>query len=304
MNDFKQVIVVGGGIGDEREVSLRSSRAVFDSCQKLGISAKFIDAAEDRDFVSKLNPKSDIVLLIIHGEDGEDGVFQEQMEQKGIRFLGAGSVSSKICFHKNLTRQCLKKAGLKVAEGDYIRIEDYKDHSLSKKPHVLKSPEGGSSIGTLLVKNPNQPNHKAISDLFSKNEELVIEELIEGTEITVSVLGNNALPVIEIIPPENEEFDYDNKYNGKTLEICPPKSISEAVQKHAQQLAWKVHEATGCRHLSRTDFIINKNNEPIILEINTIPGLTDQSLFPKSALAAGHDFTKLTDEFVKMTAEG
>lgn len=302
MRNFKRVIVVGGGSGDERAVSLRSAKAVYDSCLQLGYNTEFIDPKESSHFTANLDPDDDIVLLIIHGRDGEDGVFQKQMEEKGIRFLGADSKASKICFYKNLTRQCLIKAGLKVAAGDYIRLEDYKDHRLSKKPHVLKIPEGGSSIGTLMVRDPANTDHRAVSNLFNQSGELVIEELIEGVEITVPVLGNEALPVIEIVPPKDQEFDYQNKYNGQTLEICPPKSIDKSIQKLAQNLALKVHSATGCRHLSRTDFIIDKNNYPIILEINTIPGLTDQSLYPKSVKVYGLDFDQMVQKFIELTS--
>jgi D-alanine-D-alanine ligase len=301
MSKFNKVIVVGGGRGEERQVSLRSAEAVYHSCHKLGYKTIFVDPKHNPNFVADLDPTNDIVLLIIHGKDGEDGIFQAAMEKAGVRFLGSGSAASKICFYKNLTRQCYEKAGLMAADGDYIRMEDYNNSSLAKKPHILKVPDGGSSIGTLLVKDPAKVDHQAVSALFKRSEELVIEELISGTEITVSILDNEALPVIEIIPPKDQEFDYDNKYNGQTLELCPPKSISQQIQEKAKELALKAHEATGCRHLSRTDFIVDKTGQPIILETNTIPGLTDQSLYPKSAKAAGLDFTKLVERFIELT---
>jgi D-alanine-D-alanine ligase len=116
------------------------------------------------------------------------------------------------------------------------------------------------------------------------------------------VLGEKALPVIEIIPPQGKEFDYENKYNGATQEICPPKNVPSESQQQAQAIAEKMHTATGARHLSRTDIIIYKNHDFYVLELNTIPGLTDQSLFPKSAAVAGISFEQLVDRFIQMAA--
>jgi D-alanine-D-alanine ligase len=129
---------------------------------------------------------------------------------------------------------------------------------------------------------------------------MLLEELIEGTEITVPILGDQALPVIEIIPPQGKEFDYENKYNGTTQELCPPQHVSAEKQQEAQRLAEKIHKAAGVRHLSRTDIIIDENGKLWVLELNTIPGLTDQSLFPKAAAAAGINMQQLMQKFLDM----
>src|SRR5439155_118541 len=121
----------------------------------------------------------------------------------------------------------------------------------------------------------------------AKYDQMLLEELIEGVEITVPVLGDKALPVVEIVPPEGGEFDYDNKYNGRTQEICPARSISAKTQEQAQRLAERIHRLAGARHLSRTDLMVSADGKLYVLEINTIPGLTAQSLIPKSAAAAG-----------------
>lgn len=128
----------------------------------------------------------------------------------------------------------------------------------------------------------------------------VIEELIEGVEITVPVLDNKALPVIEIKPPPGDEFDYDNKYNGETEEICPPVSVSKELQRVAQDYAEKAHAMLGCRHLSRSDFIVASDGRVVMLELNTMPGMTDQSLYPKSAKVAGIDFPELMKKFASL----
>lgn len=135
-------------------------------------------------------------------------------------------------------------------------------------------------------------------DALRRHKEMLIEELIDGAEITVGVLNNEALPVVEIIPPKDQEFDYENKYNGATQELCPPENISAGVQTRAQALAVEVHAITQCRHLSRTDMMIDADGELYVIDTNTIPGLTDQSLYPKAASAAGYSWKKLIDTFL------
>ena len=129
---------------------------------------------------------------------------------------------------------------------------------------------------------------------------MLLEELIEGTEVTVGVLDQTALPVVEIVPPQGQEFDYENKYNGATQELCPPQHVSLADQLAARQLAETVHLLTGCHHLSRTDIIITPEHHLYVLETNTIPGLTDQSLFPKAAAAAGIAWSGLVKQFIDL----
>jgi D-alanine-D-alanine ligase len=129
---------------------------------------------------------------------------------------------------------------------------------------------------------------------------MLIEQLVEGNEVTVGILGDEALPVIEIIPPKDQEFDYENKYNGATAELCPPVNVSEELQRKAQELAVAVHNATGCRHLSRTDIMINNTGDLYIIDTNTLPGLTGQSLYPKAAAEAGYDWAQLVQRFASL----
>lgn len=128
----------------------------------------------------------------------------------------------------------------------------------------------------------------------------MLEELIEGTEITVPVLDGQALPVIEIVPPQDEEFDYENKYNGRTQELCPPQNVSRELQNQAQRLAEKVFKIMGARHLARVDMMMDKSGRIYVLEINTMPGMTDSSLFPKSAAAAGYSMPDLVSKFIDL----
>ena len=293
-----KIVVLGGGESTEREVSLRSAKAVSDALETAGFDVINLDPINFA-VLDSIDSK-DIVFPILHGNNGEDGKIQRELESRGLAFLGSGSKSSEICFDKTRARDAFQAAGLPIADGGAVTKESYRNHPLIKKPHVLKISEGGSSIGTYLVHDPNLINTQKVSEVFSLGEHAVIEELVDGVEITVPLLDGQALPVIEIKPPENEEFDYANKYNGKTQEICPPTAIDKTIQEHAQRLSEKAYAALGCRHLARADIIVRSDNNMVILEINTMPGMTSQSLYPLSANVAGLTFPELMKQFVKL----
>ncbi|MEK7561935.1 MAG: D-alanine--D-alanine ligase [Patescibacteria group bacterium] len=293
------VLVLGGGNSPEREVSLRSARAVANAARRAGFDVSEYDPANGFSYFDK-SPKDIVVLPILHGINGEDGVVQAALEERGLPFLGADSSSSAACFDKWLTLQAFKEYGVPTAESQLVKREDFDKSKISKKPYVLKVVHGGSSIGVLIARDPSKITQEQIDEIFNLESRAVLEELVEGTEITVPILDGAALPVIEIVPPVGGEFDYDNKYNGKTAEICPPKSVSEPVQKEAQRLAEKAHQIRNCRHLSRTDLMVRPDGSLVVFDINTIPGLTNQSLFPKSAAVAGITMPQLAKRFVKM----
>ena len=178
-----------------------------------------------------------------------------------------------------------------------MSAENFTTQPLVKSPFVLKPVSGGSSIDTFIVRDANDVPLEAIMHALQKYGSMLLEQLIVGVELTVGILGDEPLPVIEIIPPTNGEFDYENKYNGKTQELCPPKNVSAAVQKRAQKLALRVHRAAGCRDLSRTDMIYEPNTDSLyVLETNTIPGMTAQSLYPK--MSSDKTFSQLCDTLI------
>lgn len=292
------ILVLGGGKSPERDVSLRSAAAISMAARQAGFETLEADPAEG---LSTLDNLSDtIVFPILHGAGGEDGQLQEELEKRHLPFLGSGSQASANCFDKWKTRQVLTRAGINMPKAVLVSKETYGGQPLRKKPHVLKVNRGGSSIGTMIIREAGKEPVKNIEKLFALDNEAVLEELIEGAEITIPILDNKALPVIEIRPPEGLEFDYDNKYNGKTAEICPPESIDEQLQQKARKIAENVHRLMGCRHLSRVDFMIDKHNNVYALEINTIPGLTDQSLYPRAAAVAGLDMPGLVKRFAEL----
>ncbi|MBA3757534.1 D-alanine--D-alanine ligase [Candidatus Saccharibacteria bacterium] len=294
-----KVIILGGGNSPEREVSLRSASAVADAARKAGFDVQEEDPADGLGFLDDLG-KSDVVLPILHGKGGEDGLIQKEFEDRNLIFLGSGSSSSARCFDKWLTRQDLLKSELPIPEGALVTHETYRQHEFSQKPHVLKVARGGSSIGTLIVRDSRRVTELEVVEIFKLDRQAVLEELIVGTELTVPILDQKALTPIEIKPPDGLEFNYENKYNGATAELCPPASVSQEVQDRAKLLAEQVHQVMKCRHLSRIDMIVDKAGDIKILEINTMPGLTGQSLYPKSAAVAGLDMSQLVTRFVEL----
>src|SRR3989344_6238974 len=228
-----KVLVLGGGNSPEKEVSLRSAKSVADAARKAGFDVEEYDPANGFDYLDKFSKKT-IVLPILHGAGGEDGVIQAALEEHGLPFLGADSASSAACFDKWLTLQAFKEYGVPTAESQLIKKEDFAKSKLSQKPYVLKVVHGGSSIGVLIARDPSKINQEQVDEIFNMESRAVLEELVDGIEITIPVLDDTALPVIEIVPPTGGEIDYDNKYNGKKTEICPPATVSTVIQKEAQ----------------------------------------------------------------------
>ena len=293
-----KILVLGGGISPERQVSLRSAKSVAAAARQAGFEVIEADPARDLEILDEV--KDVIVFPILHGKNGEDGFIQKEIEARGLPFLGTESSASIACFDKWTTRLDLLHGNVPMPTAKLVDEKSYFASELSTKPHALKIVHGGSSIGTLIVRDPKLQDEQAISEIFAMEDKAVLEELIVGTEITVPDLDNQALPAIEIVPPPNKEFDYDNKYNGETQELCPVQNVPEPIQIQAQELAEKVHSIMGARHISRVDMMINKSGKLYVLEINTMPGMTDQSLYPKSAAVAGLPMPDLIKKFVDM----
>lgn len=294
------ILVLHGGISNEREVSLRSGVAVAEALVAAGHTVTLHDQTTNTIAQTTLM-NHDVVFPVLHGLYGEDGTLQAQLESFDCRFVGTTSTASSLCFDKHNFRELLQQNSIQIAHGLVVAYEAFQKSALITQPYVLKPVLGGSSLDTFIVQDPTkQP--EGIRDAFAKYTTLLLEELISGTEITVGVLGASALPVVEIIPPEGSTFDYENKYNGATQEICPAVSVAPNIQKAAQTLAVNLHKLSGCRDYSRTDMIVKSDGTLIVLETNTSPGMTNQSLFPKAAKAAGLTMSELCDELVNLAS--
>jgi D-alanine-D-alanine ligase len=294
-----QVIVLAGGDSDEREISLQSGAAVTRALKKAGYAVSTLDPVIGLDNLLAKLQKADMVFPALHGRGGEDGILQKFLEEHSSRYVGPDSRASALCFNKALYTKMLHRNKIHVPDTELVKYDEYHRSDLIRKPYVLKPNDGGSSIDTFIVRDPENADVAAIKKAFKRHKKLLLQELIEGVEITVAMLGDQPLPVIEIIPPADGEFDYENKYNGRTQELCPPKHVSPEIQIEAQALAKQVHQLAGCRDMSRTDFIVNPVGKIYTLETNTIPGLTGESLLPKAARETGSDMPTLCSKLVQ-----
>ena len=234
---------------------------------------------------------ADIVFMALHGENGENGKIQAAFDLFGIRYTGSGYLSSAIAMNKNMAKQFFEANGIPCPKGIYMKKKDRKD-SLAEigitLPCVVKPCCGGSSIGVSIVKEESNFT-KALDDAFFWEDEILIEEYVEGREFSVGVIKGRALPVIEIAPKEGF-YDYKNKYKaGSTVEM----------QKHAV----KVAEALGLDTYSRIDFLVNAKDEVYCLEANTLPGMTATSLLPQEAKVEGVNFEELCQQLVDISME-
>jgi len=297
-----KVNVISGGKSAEREVSLRSGVAVAKALASSGHEVTLLDPriADIEEIAA-----CDIVFLALHGAGGEDGTIQAKLEARGTKFVGSGSAASALCFDKSQYKRLLQEKGLPTPRFALIHEWDVQDHELTKRPFVIKPYDGGSSIDTFIVRQPEKaPWAQILNAIKGTYGEMLLEELIEGTELTVGILGDKPLPIIKIVPPQHGEFDYENKYNGASQEIIAPDDIPARVQATAQNLALKAHTLAGCRDLSRTDIMLNSRGDLYLLETNTLPGMTDQSLFPKMAAADGMLMPELCQRLVAMALNG
>jgi len=302
----KTIALLAGGISSEREVSLNSGRQVYQALDKAKYDVRRYDPQSDLPRLVAEAAEIDAALIILHGPYGEDGTIQGLLELLDIPYQGTGVLGSALAMNKLAAKQMYEKAGLPVPAYVVVVPEFPQDPGALVKqlglPLVVKPANAGSSIGMSIVRAEDELA-PALSRAFEHDATVIVERFVQGTEITVGVLGNEvlqALPVIEIVPGRDHEFfDYTAKYTpGATREICPARIDDDTTQK-AQEYAQAAHRALYCNGYSRTDMIIC-GPDIFILETNTIPGMTPTSLFPQAAQAAGISFGQLLDRLIEL----
>lgn len=298
----KHILVLYGGASNERAVSLLSGKNAANNLELAGYSVTLADTGLPNFDLAKATQGVDAVVPMLHGVGGEDGSLQLQLESLGVPYFGSGEDACARTFNKVDCKNILVAQGLLTPGWQVVTKQQFLISPMCAKPHVLKPIVGGSSIDTLIVPDPvNNPTPAhAIDTVFKHYKRMLLEELIAGQELTVGVLGDDPLPVILIVPPSGEAFDYENKYNGRTQEVVNPTAVPANVQNRAQLLALQVHKAMGCRHISRTDIILTPSGDMYVLELNTLPGMTSESLVPRAAAAAGISMTQLADTMVRL----
>ncbi len=300
---MSRILVITGGPSDERAVSLRSGAAVAQALEACGHHVTSLDLNDGYDRLVAAAKAVDLVFPALHGAGGEDGKLQAVLEKHTIAFVGSGSEASALCFDKKTYHAAVGNS-IKLPESMMVTVDTYMQSNLAKKPFVLKPVDGGSSIGVHLVHTVTDIPYQAIEESFAQYGHMLMEQLIFGVELTVGVLGEEAIGIAEIIPPEQGWFDYENKYNGTSQELCPPKHLSQATQEKALELALTAHQLTNCRDLSRTDMIYETlSDELYVLETNTLPGMTSESLYPKIAANHGLAMSELCDKLVSLAVK-
>jgi D-alanine-D-alanine ligase len=316
---MKRVAVLRGGPSTEYDVSLRSGAAVLGALRELNYPHKDITITKKGEWLEmgiQRQPEQaleavDVVFIALHGAYGEDGQVQRILQRLNIPFTGSNALASAIAFNKELTKQSLKDHGINMAKhrrinrDEEIDIESLVESIVEEMGSELfiKPITGGSSLGARYI--PHATALKtSLEELFESNDVLMVEEFIRGKEATVGVLRGfrdqelYVLPAIEIVPPNGiPYFSAEVKYNGATEEIVPGRFTYHEKAK-LSDAATVIHNALNCDHYSRCDFIV-RDGEVYFLEINTLPGLTDQSLFPKAAAAVGLDFKELIRHLVE-----
>lgn len=292
MDKKKLVAVLMGGPGSEREVSLASGRAVLEALLGEGVNAVGVDVTT-RDI--ELPEGVSLAINVIHGTFGEDGSLQEILEQQGAPYTGAGSKSSRLAFDKVESKKRFVELGVSTPASEIIDCSNEVLMPTMALPYVVKPPREGSSVGVSIVHNESEAR-EAMIEAAKYGDEVLVEQFVEGKELTVGVLDGEVFPVVHIVPKDGF-YDISNKYpwmtgDGGTDYFCPAE-LSEELTKKVQGVAIEAHRALGIEVYSRVDVLLTEEGDPYVLEANTIPGMTESSLLPKAAKEAGYSFGEL-----------
>ncbi|MBP2662360.1 MAG: ddlB [Firmicutes bacterium] len=307
----KKIAVVMGGPSAEREVSLNTGRAILTALKEKGYHAVGIDLVP-RHFIEQLEQeKIEVVFNAIHGLYGEDGLLQGTLEMLGIPYTGSGVLASAMAMDKAVSKRLFMSGKIPTPQSRLYNKRDVDLDMVLQEiqevfgvPVVVKAAAQGSSIGVSIVEDIADME-SAITEAFKYSGHIVVEEFIKGKELTVSILGNEepkALPIIEIVP-QSGRYDYTSKYTKGATEYIVPARLEATVADHIQHIALEAYKLLGCRGIGRVDVMLSDDNQPYVLEINTIPGMTATSLVPKAAAAIGISFADLCEQMLLMVID-
>lgn len=290
-----KITVMLGGPSAEREVSLRSGAAVAAALASLGHQVSRLDPREES---WTLPAGTEVVFLALHGTYGEDGTVQRRLDELGVPYTGCDAEASRIGFDKHLTKERLIKAGVPTPRSLLLDASSTSWPMGWHPPVVLKPARQGSSVGLQFVDRVSDWS-KALAEALRYDTQVLMEERIMGRETTVGILDGSPLPVVEV-RPRTGVYDYQNKYTAGSTEYLCPAPFDEATTRRIQQAGLAAFKAVGARDYSRIDVMVRTDGEPFVLEINTLPGMTETSLLPKAAAAAGIGYPELCDRMVRL----
>lgn len=308
--DKLKIAVLYGGVSKEREVSISSSKGIIEALKKNGHEVVAIDFHPDS-LHELIDLQVDLVFIGLHGKFGEDGCIQGMLDMLDIPYIGSGVLASSLAMDKFMAKKMFASEGILVAKDKRYHINSKTDiapiiaeiKASFSVPFVVKPNREGSTLGLTIV-NDEAEIEKAIKLANLSDEYILVEQFIQGKELTVPVLGKQgeeeALPIIEIIP-KNELYDYEAKYAENGSEHVIPARINNELTEQIKQQAVKAHQVLGCKTYSRADFLLTDEGEAYILEVNTLPGMTSTSLFPDAAKTIDISYEQMIERFVQLT---
>lgn len=295
----KKIAVLMGGPGSERDVSLATGRGVSKALRSLGAEVIDVDV-HDENFA--LPKDVDLAFISIHGTFGEDGQLQKLLEERGVPYTGDGVEASWTAFNKILSKEKFREHNIVTPEWEVVELGKRPAISV---PLVVKPARQGSTVGVVIVKNASELD-SALAEAGKYDRNLLIEKFVPGRELTIGVLGDQALPILEIIP-EGGFYDFNNKYpflnsqaGGGAEHVCPAK-IEPNKTKQIQKEALRAFRVLGLVVYGRVDVLLSDSGEPFVLEVNTIPGMTEASLLPEAAAAAGINYVDLCARIIALS---
>jgi D-alanine-D-alanine ligase len=296
-----KIAVLMGGPGSERAVSIATGKGVAKALRSLGAEVSEIDV-KGADF--ELPAGTELAFIALHGTFGEDGQVQRILEGRKIPYTGEGASESELAFNKIRSKEAFQRAGVATP---YWQIIAAGQRPTIPIPFVIKAPRQGSTVGVHIIRN-DRDVESAIVDASEYDDELLVEKFVPGRELTIGILGDLALPILEIIP-KGGFYDFTNKYpflnpsaGGGAEHVCPAQ-IPEEQTRAVQDLALRAHRALGLEVYSRVDIMLPDEGEPSVLEVNTIPGMTEASLLPEAAAAAGVNYVELCRRIIELSAK-
>lgn len=298
MTQSMRIVMLRGGPSAERDVSLAGGAAVAAACRRLGHAVTEADIGPED--LSALDVPADVVFPVLHGQFGEDGQLQTILEQRGLCYVGSDATASRLAVDKDASKRAWRAAGLPTADWVCLDLGCPTDRLCDNlaPPYVLKPVDEGSSIGVRMCDSV-EGLQVSLQELAVRHRRVIVERRLSGPELTVGILGDVALPVIQV-KPVADFYDYEAKYlRNDTAYLLDPE-VDGATCRRVQQLALEAFCVLGCRDLARVDFIVDQRHGPQLLEINTLPGFTDHSLLPKAAARAGIGFDKLVTTLLDM----
>lgn len=306
----KRIGVLAGGTSAEREVSLKSGRAVYHALQKAGYDVVFIDVAEDC-HGSLIRERVEIAFIALHGGLGENGAIQGFLEVMGVPYTGSGVLASALAMDKEMSKRLFRQQGIPVAPFVVLSREAFRSrqfrgadaahlcaalHADFPMPWVVKPATEGSSIGVHIATGAEEVE-EALEKALAYSDRAIVEQYVKGKEIQIGILGQRVLGGVEV-RPSREFYNYEAKYTPGLTDYVLPPEISPGAYEMLGRLALEAHNALGCAGATRTDFILAEGDRPCILEVNTIPGMTETSLLPKIARLSGLEFIDLIEEIL------